>query len=90
MVHTVFNLSLCAQILTIEYESAKTQKKTIFIDTSLFKGGPWFDTVQVLTFNMKLTHEGHVKKRKHPLLAPDGTKITYEPDYYRFYAKVLF
>lgn len=53
------------------------------------QGVGWFDWVQVLLMNPELQRLGQTKKRTHnPIIAPDGTSIKYEPDYYRHFYKV--
>jgi len=50
-------------------------------DASFRRGAGWFDWVQVLLGNPAIPHEGASVKRKHQLLAPDGTtRIVYHLD----------
>jgi hypothetical protein len=47
-----------------------------------------YDFVQVLLDNLAVEGKGSAVKRKHKtILAPDGTKIEWEPDSYRHYYK---
>ena len=55
----------------------------------MIQGSGWFDAVQLLTSNERLSSPGRVQLRSVPILAPDGTEIKYEPDYHRTYGKVL-
>lgn len=66
-----------------------------FCGLLMHQGKSWFDAVQIQVMNPALSHIGETKLRRrkcgnlHTKRSPNGSELKYEPDYFRFFAKVL-